>query len=127
MRGAASPRTRRTTRTGPAEGPSQAFYCRGCGHFITDREQRIEVQGGHEHRFMNLAGFVYHIGCFAEALGCRLVGPDSTEYPWFAGFAWRYAHCAGCGGQLGWHFRNPTGFRFFGLIVDRLECRARPS
>jgi hypothetical protein len=70
---------------------------------------------------MNPGGFLFHIGCFAEAVGCVVVGPDSLEYPWFAGFAWRCAHCGGCGAQLGWHFRNDdhtTGF--FGLVLDRL-------
>ncbi len=69
---------------------------------------------------MNPGGFVYRIGCFGEALGCFLVGPSSTEYPWFPGFVWRCAHCAGCGVQLGWQFRSPGEAGFFGLILDRL-------
>ena len=81
---------------------------------------------------MNPAGVTFHIGCFASAIGCTIVGPDSLEYPWFPGFAWRYAMCASCGQHLGWNFRRARqpGNRdsagdsgdsfFFGLIVDRL-------
>ena len=79
------------------------------------------VQGSHEHRFMNPAGLVFHFGCFAEAIGCLIVGPDSLEYAWFPGFAWRYALCASCGEHLGWQFRNGETDRFFGLILNRLR------
>lgn len=73
---------------------------------------------------MNPAGFVFRIGCFAEAIGCVVVGPDNLDYPWFTGHAWRYAHCAGCGHLLGWHFRappDPAAPPFFGLILERLR------
>src|SRR5438105_4705251 len=72
-----------------------AIVCRACGHLVTAARHRIEVLGAHEHRFMNPGGFLFHIGCFADAVGCVIVGPDSLEYPWFAGFAWRCAHCGG--------------------------------
>jgi hypothetical protein len=78
------------------------------------------VHGSHDHRFINPAGLLFHIGCFAEAIGCKIVGPDSLEYPWFPGFAWRYAMCASCGQHLGWHFRSQKKPAFFGLVLDRL-------
>ena len=81
----------------------------------------MAVQGNHEHRFMNPGGFLYHIGCFAEAVGCVVVGPASCEYPWFPGLDWRLALCGGCRVQLGWHFRGEAGVGFFGLILDRLR------
>jgi hypothetical protein len=69
---------------------------------------------------MNPAGLLFHIGCFAQAIGCTVVGPDSLEYPWFAGFAWRYAECGNCRCHVGWHFRSEGRPSFFGLILDRL-------
>jgi hypothetical protein len=69
---------------------------------------------------MNPAGLLFHIGCFGEAIGCTVVGPDSLEYPWFPGFAWRFAMCAACGRHLGWQFRSEGKPSFFGLILDRL-------
>ena len=81
----------------------------------------MAVQGNHQHRFMNPAGFLYHIGCFAEAVGCLVVGPPSHEYPWFPGLVWRLALCGGCRAHLGWHFRGEGSAGFFGLILDRLH------
>ena len=101
------------------ERSKHAIVCAACAASITSPNHRIAVQGAHEHRFMNPAGFVFHIGCFAHAIGCTIVGPDSLEYPWFPGFAWRFALCGSCGQHLGWHFRT-TRESFFGLILDRL-------
>lgn len=107
----------------PAAGPKteSAILCRACGFVVTTGRQRISVQGQHEHRFMNPGGFLYHIGCFAEAVGCAIVGPASREYPWFPGFDWRFALCGGCRAHLGWLFRGEAGAAFFGLILDRLR------
>jgi hypothetical protein len=103
-----------------ALAPERAIVCAACGHPVTSSRQRIEVQGAHAHRFMNPAGFLYRVGCFADAVGCAIVGPPSGEYPWFPGHEWRLATCGGCGVQLGWHFRGETS-AFFGLILDRLR------
>jgi hypothetical protein len=128
----------------PATARDAALICRACGHAVTHPRHRIGVQGHHQHRFMNPGGFVYEIGCFADAVGCVNVGPPSLEYPWFAGYAWRCAHCAGCGVQLGWHFRAfagagaaagggsvaagaAAGGGFFGLILDRLREAPGPA
>jgi hypothetical protein len=99
---------------------AHSIVCAMCGASITSPEHRIAVQGAHEHRFMNPAGVLFHIGCFAHAIGCTLVGSDSLEYPWFSGFAWRFAMCGSCGRHLGWHFRKEDHAGFFGLVLDRL-------
>jgi hypothetical protein len=102
----------------------RAIACAACGAAITSPNQRIAVHGMHEHRFMNPAGVLFHIGCFAFAVGCTIIGPDSLEYPWFPGLAWRYAMCGSCGQHLGWHFRQrgkDEHEAFFGLILNRLR------
>jgi hypothetical protein len=108
--------------TAPASPHEGAIRCRACDFVVTSGRQRIDVQGAHEHRFMNPAGFLYHIGCFAEAVGCTIVGPASPEYPWFPGMTWRHALCGGCQAHLGWHFRGDKQVGFFGLILDRLRA-----
>lgn len=105
----------------PSVERDAAIRCRACGFVVTSGRHRIEVAGAHEHRFMNPGGFLYHIGCFAEAVGCVVIGPPSPEYPWFPGMQWRLALCGGCQVQLGWHFRGDQGDGFFGLILDRLR------
>jgi hypothetical protein len=102
----------------------RAIACAACAAAITSPSHRIAINGLHEHRFMNPAGNLFHIGCFAHAVGCTIIGPDSLEYPWFPGFAWRFAMCGACGQHLGWHFRKRERGSFFGLILDRLVLPA---
>jgi hypothetical protein len=101
--------------------PERSVRCAICDATVTSTRQRISVQGSHQHRFMNPGGFLFHVACFAEAIGCRIQGPPSDEYPWFPGMSWRLALCAGCGTHLGWHFRAGQTPGFFGLIIDRLR------
>lgn len=99
----------------------RTIVCANCGLPITNEAARISVQEAHEHRFMNPAGLLFHIGCFAHAAGCRVIGPASEEYPWFPGFAWRLALCGGCADHLGWQFQAREGASFFGLRLDHLR------
>jgi len=95
------------------------LFCAACRHPITHQDERIIVQGGHEHTFTNPQGMTYHIGCFREAVGCAAAGEATTEYSWFSGYAWRIAYCAHCHVHLGWRFQSDTDY-FHGLIVNRL-------
>jgi hypothetical protein len=105
----------------PGMATDPAIVCAGCLGVITASRHRMAINGAHEHRFMNPGGYLFHLGCFAEAVGCAVVGPDSNEYPWFPGFAWRIAQCGHCRVQLGWQFRGPASAAFFGLVLDRLR------
>jgi hypothetical protein len=101
--------------------PERAIVCASCGHAITSERERIRILEAHEHRFMNPAGSLFHIGCFARADGCLAVGPPSDDYPWFPGFAWQVALCGACAEHLGWHFRSASD-SFFGLRLERLRA-----
>jgi hypothetical protein len=98
-----------------------AIVCAACAATITNHRHRMVMNGSHEHRFMNPAGYLFHIGCFSQAIGCAVLGPASDEYPWFPGYAWRFALCGQCRQHLGWHFRQDGEPSFFGLILDRLR------
>lgn len=95
------------------------LFCAACRHLVTHQDERIPVQGGHEHRFTNPHGITYHIGCFREAAGCSVIGAATMEYSWFPGYAWRIALCANCHAHLGWRFQSEDDY-FHGLIVARL-------
>lgn len=103
-----------------AAEPERALLCASCGSEVTRERERISVLDAHEHRFMNPAGLVFHIGCFARAEGCMAIGQPSGDYPWFPGFDWRIALCIACADHLGWHFQSATE-GFFGLRLDRLR------
>lgn len=104
-----------------AEKPKREkrLFCAACRYPVTHQDERIPVQGGHEHRFTNPHGLSFHIGCFREAGGCAAVGAATLEYTWFAGYAWRIALCVHCHAHLGWRFET-AGEYFHGLIIDRL-------
>jgi hypothetical protein len=95
------------------------LFCAACRHPVTHQDERISVQGGHEHRFTNPQGITYQIGCFREAAGCAAIGEATLEYTWFRGYAWRIALCAHCRAHLGWRFQT-EGEYFHGLITGRL-------
>lgn len=112
---------RESTDTNHAEKAKneKRLFCTTCRHPVTHQDERIIVQGGHEHIFTNPHGVVYHIGCFREAAGCAPIGGATMEYTWFKGYAWRIALCAYCRAHLGWLFQVEGGY-FHGLITSRL-------
>jgi hypothetical protein len=95
------------------------LLCARCGHPVTRHRERIDVDGAHEHRRTNPAGYHFHFGCFRAAQGCTTQGAASREHTWFAGYAWRIANCANCLAHLGWRYERAAG-GFFGLILERL-------
>jgi hypothetical protein len=98
----------------------RVYRCVLCGEKITAEKNRVPVKGQHEHTFTNPHGFIFTIGCFSDAPGCRCAGYPTSEFTWFAGYAWRYAACGGCGTHMGWEFSSDADL-FFGLILNRLS------
>lgn len=97
----------------------RALRCKLCGVTITTSKQKIARDGKHLHTFFNPAGIVYELGCFLKAPGCLVQGPESLEFPWFAGHSWQVSYCSMCREHLGWYFQASSN-SFFGLIVNRL-------
>jgi len=93
---------------------------------ITTSKAAFEIEGKHRHTFFNPHGIVYEIGCFSRAPGCTVSGRPTTDFSWFSGFAWRYAHCSGCRQHLGWQFIS-SGRDFFGLVTSKLTEMERPG
>ena len=100
--------------------PENLIICRQCRHIVAKPDDRIEVQGSHQHTFANPQGLVFEIGCFRFAQGCGFVGPLTDEFTWFKGYAWRVAVCGACLTHLGWLYLSPGSDSFCGLIMDRL-------
>lgn len=101
-----------------AERAERQLVCRVCGAAIARTGAACSIGGAFRHTFFNPAGIVFEIGSFVEAPGCTVSGAPTYEFTWFPGYAWRFAHCRGCGAHLGWQFAGPAGF--FGLVLDRL-------
>ena len=50
------------------------LLCAECSQGITDDSERVEVNGSHEHTFVNPNGIVFQIGCFAGVFGVNISG-----------------------------------------------------
>jgi len=96
------------------------LYCVACHHPITRPTDRIVMNEHHEHVFANPHGYIYQIGCFAQATGCVVVGQPSSQFSWFPGYSWQVALCKQCWTMLGWAFRTNESL-FWGLIVNKLK------
>ena len=94
--------------------------CGRCHYEVTAGRYAIEVDGAHSHTFRNPAGWSFRLGCFADAPGAAPSGAETYAHTWFAGYAWRFAHCSECGTHLGWWFVG-GGDAFAGLILARLR------
>jgi hypothetical protein len=112
-----APRSR--SKSGPPKQDNHALVCRICGHPITSAAHIIEVDGHHHHTCTNPKGIRFHIRCFAAAPGCLNQGDPTSDFTWFAGYAWNYSLCCQCLSHLGWFFQSGS-HSFFGLINDHL-------
>lgn len=95
------------------------LVCAACGETVTRERFAVTRRDAHAHTVFNPMGQVFEIRCFSHA-ACVNAEPARTEFTWFPGYAWRLAHCAGCGVQLGWHYEG-DGVPFYGLIRGRLR------
>lgn len=111
----AEPQTKRDKQ----DKPHASLCCARCRHPVTSPQAAIERNGSHFHVFTNPGGYTFEIRLF-DAADCARQGMATTEYTWFAGFAWQHAVCRNCHMQLGWVYSQPGVPDFFGLIADRL-------
>jgi hypothetical protein len=97
--------------------------CKNCGQHITNRNQRIKIEGAHKHAFANPSGIVFEIGCYSNAIMVQKVGEPTNNFTWFPGFLWEIVICKRCSQHLGWYFSRIPLDGFWGLITDSIrEC-----
>jgi hypothetical protein len=100
----------------------QLIYCQDCQRPVTAENYRVQVQGEHQHHFVNPDGVVFELSCFQAAPGLIIAGKATDHYCWFQGFKWQYAHCEYCTTQLGWYYENALSESFFALISGYLRA-----
>ena len=109
----------RTASPADEQNRRRLIACAACRRVITSIADRIEVNGSHEHIFVNPDNERFLIGCFENASGLRGIGASSLEATWFSGYAWQSEICADCRSFLGWLYRRGD-HRFHGLVLDAL-------
>ena len=122
------PAANETTRADVAERSERERWvvCNACGGLVADGRAKTVVGGAFAHSFINPAGMIFRVGCFAEAPGARATGEASEHWSWFAGFKWQAGLCVACGRHLGWFFTG--GERgFVALILDAVSERGAPG
>jgi hypothetical protein len=110
------PRTSERSETG--ESLERAVVCGACRSMLTTLRERIEVDGRHQHTFVNPSAYAFTIVLFKNAPGCVPFGERSTYFTWFEKHAWQVALCKACGAHIGWFFSGLS--TFIGLIIDRI-------
>jgi len=96
------------------------LLCAECSRAITSDSERIEVNGAHEHTFVNPNGVIFQIGCFDRVSGIDISGQATEQWSWFNGYSWRIVCCDRCGIHLGWVYLTGREVSFYGLILSRL-------
>ena len=99
--------------------------CVACGGRLARERTCIDVDGSHQHSFMNPSGLRFVVACFAAAPGCVAQGEPSTVWTWFPGRAWQIALCKACAVHVGWSFHASESSPFHALIADRIASEAR--
>lgn len=101
--------------------PRGLIRCRLCSAPLTHQQERIDIDGNHEHSFTNPHDIRFHLGCFSAAPGCAIAGHQTPAFSWFRGFYWQYALCGECQEHVGWYYEDRHQNNFFGLILSKLE------
>ena len=107
--------TRGQTATRQAAGD---WLCAFCLTPVANEKDRFLYDGKDEFTFVNPQGIRFAIITFSETLDCRQAGVPTLDHTWFAGHAWSFCHCGGCGQHLGWFYSGHH--EFAGLIKARI-------
>lgn len=83
----------------------QPIRCRKCEQELSDTDALFLIDSDRLTRvFANPHGYLHEIVTVRSARGLTVVGPATTEFTWFAGYAWEIAMCDLCGSHIGWAF-----------------------
>jgi hypothetical protein len=97
----------------------EIIVCAFCNHYITEPSDQIQVNQSFRHIFANPHGYIFEIGCFSNASGCKSTSISSHDFSWFVGYSWEIGVCRQCSNHLGWFFSSNTD-SFYGLILEKL-------
>lgn len=114
-------------------GDDEAIWCAACGARISDRGSLFTAPGSETPTrvFANPHGKVFEVLTLRRAERLVAFGRPTSDFTWFAGYAWTVVLCAGCAAHLGWAFHaansghaNASGDvpnRFFALVREAIR------
>lgn len=81
------------------------YVCAACAERLAREDWALEAHPRGPLVFTNPHGRFFELLLVTHVLGGVFDRHATTEFSWFAGYAWRIGSCARCGAHIGWHFQ----------------------
>jgi len=107
------------------EQPREPLVCASCNQEVSDTGAIFTVASERATRvFANPYGHLHEIMTLLYAHSVTVVGPPTTAFTWYPGYAWEVTYCGQCKTHLGWSFGamapDAEPSRFWGLLKKAL-------
>lgn len=87
------------------ETPAHGWYvCAACAARLAREDWVLEAATQGPLVFANPHGRFFELLLVTRVVGGAFERHATTEFTWFAGYAWRIGSCARCRAHIGWHF-----------------------
>jgi cereblon len=105
----------------PERRLERPILCRRCQTRLSDASLLFPMDADRIHRvFANPSGLLLEIVTARGAENVQVIGPPTTDFTWYPGYAWEVAYCSGCQSHVGWAFGATDGAHdpamFYGLL-----------
>lgn len=80
------------------------YVCAACAARLAREDWVLEADTQQPLVFANPHGRFFELLLVTRSVGCVFEQHATTEFTWFAGYAWRIGNCVRCRAHLGWHF-----------------------
>jgi len=103
---------------------SKSILCKICTTEISSSDWVISMgPKGTTQAFANPAGHLREILTLSQAWQLHLDENVTSDFTWYAGYAWRIAYCGNCAQHLGWRFEaigDQSLQLFYGLLTKAI-------
>jgi hypothetical protein len=82
------------------------YVCAACSERLAREDWVLEAGAQHPLVFANPHGKFFELLLVSHVQNGVFDRAATTEFTWFAGYAWRIGSCAHCGAHIGWHFES---------------------
>ena len=115
-----------TNESDQAISVNDSILCRDCEREISTNSHVISVgPDGANQAFANPAGYLREVLTVSEAWNLSYETDASTDFTWFAGYAWRICYCDVCNSHLGWRYEAADEIvslrAFYGLLSKAIK------
>jgi len=105
------------------------YACAACVEHLAREDWVLESSSAAPLVFANPHGRFFELLLVTHVIGGVFERQSTTEFTWFAEYAWRVAGCARCLAHIGWHFeatRSDASLREF-VALSRAAVKFLPG